>query len=65
MVLLTKSKASTTGNFSATTTYSFVVWDFDKLISREKHGPEKKKIEDEEEKKEDADEEVSYDFKDT
>ncbi|XP_052753046.1 NACHT and WD repeat domain-containing protein 2 [Galleria mellonella] len=46
----------------ATTTYSFVVWDFDNVISREKHETEaKKKKEEEDDKKEDDMEEKQDD----
>ncbi|KAG7296838.1 hypothetical protein JYU34_019694 [Plutella xylostella] len=45
----------------ATTTYSFVVWDFDNTIARGNHGPEKNE-EDEEAKKEEIEEEEKIDL---
>ncbi|XP_026317171.1 NACHT and WD repeat domain-containing protein 2 [Hyposmocoma kahamanoa] len=41
----------------ATTTYSFVVWDFEHIIPRDKHEEEKKKKNDEDEKKDEEDKE--------
>lgn len=40
----------------ATTTYSFVVWDFEHVIPRDKHEEEKKKKNDEDENKEEEEE---------
>lgn len=50
--------------FSATTTYSFVVWDFDNIISRSNHEKEKKKGPDEDDAKKDE-EEVSREINKT
>lgn len=56
IILLSLNTDTHNIKFTATTTYSFVVWDFNNIIPRGNHEAEKKNKEDDEKKEE---EEVS------